>query len=220
MQITVVGHSHASFPPERATLRMRLGVDGTDKQAALEHTTALVQSFTNVVDQLKEMTPSPITWFAVAPIGTRSWRPWTGKGTTLPLRHSAECMVKLKFHDFGALSRFIDQWGGRSGVSIDGVEWTLTDARQKAEEDDVLAEAVVQAHARASTMARAAGEQGVRFLELADKGLLDDNADFRGSQVWTTAAMQASSADETEGVTVAPEDVELNATVHARFITD
>ena len=27
MQITVLGHAHASFSPERATLRMRLGVD-------------------------------------------------------------------------------------------------------------------------------------------------------------------------------------------------
>ena len=219
MQISVVGHSHASFPPERATLHMRLGVEGTDKQAALDHTTSLVQSFTNVVDQMRALTPSPITWFAVAPIGTRSWRPWTGKGTILPLQHSAECVVKLKFHDFAALTRFIDQWGGRSGVSMDAVEWTLTDAHQKAEEDKVLAAAVVQAHARATTMAQAAGERGVQFLELADKGLLDDTADFRESRVWATSAMQADSTGETEGVTVAPENVELSARIHARFTT-
>ncbi len=218
MQISVVGHSHAAFPPERATLHMRLGVEGTDKQAALDHTTSLVQSFTNVVDQLRAMTPSPITWFAVAPIGTRSWRPWNNKGTTLPLRHSAHCAVKLKFHDFGALSRFIDQWGGRTGISIDGVEWTLTEARQKAEEDNVLAEAVVQAHARATTMARAAGESGVRFLELADSGLLDGKRDDFG-QVAHAVSLRGGAHDEAESVTVVPEDVELDVTIHARFTT-
>ncbi len=219
MQISVVGHSHASLPPERATLQMRLGVEGTDKQAALEHTSSLVKSFTNVVDQLRALTPSPITWFAVAPIGTRSWRPWTDNGTTLPLRHAAECVVKLKFHDFGALSRFIDQWGGRSGVTIDGVEWTLTEARQKAEEDNVLSQAVVQAHARATTMARAAGERGVKFLELADRGLLDDTAGTYDHGVHAMS-MRSGISDESEAVTVAPEDVELDVTIHARFTTD
>ncbi len=220
MQISVAGHAHGSFPPERATLQMRLGVEGTDKEAALEHTTFLVQGFTTVVDQLKDMAPSPITWFSVAPIGTRSWRPWTDKGTQLPVRHAAESVVKLKFHDFSALSRFIDQWGGRSGVSIDGIEWTLTDAHRAAEEDNVLSQAVVTAHARATTMARAAGEKGVRFLELADIGLLDGNVESRGHEEAYGALAMSASAQEGEGVTVAPENVELDVTVHARFTTD
>ncbi len=198
---------------------MRLGVEGTDKQAALEHTTSLVQSFTNVVHQLRATTPSPITWSAVAPIGTRSWRPWNNKGATLPFQHSAECAVKLKFRDFGELARFIDQWGGRGGVRIEGVEWTLTEARQKAEEDNVLAEAVVQAHARATTIAQAAGARDVKFLELADAGLLSENADYIGP-VAHAMSLRSAAAPEGEGVTIAPEDVELDVTIHARFTTD
>ncbi|MDO5736225.1 MAG: SIMPL domain-containing protein [Propionibacteriaceae bacterium] len=219
MQIAVVGHAHASFPPERATLRMRLGVEGSDKQAALEHTTFLVQGFSTVVDQLKDMAPSPITWAAVAPIGTRSWRPWSQDGAVLPTRHSAYCVVQLKFHDFHALARFIDQWGGRSGVTVEAVEWTLTEQRREAEETNVLARAVVQAHARATTMARAAGEQGVRFLELADRGLLNDRPYSEDSMAYGTA-MRSVAMDDSEGITIAPEDVELDVTVHARFSTD
>lgn len=218
MQITVVGHAHASLPPERATLLMRLGVEGSDKQAALEHTTSLVQSFTTVVEQLKNMSPCPTTWSTVAPIGTRSWRPWAQDGTVLPIRHSAECTVQLKFHDFQALSRFIDQWGGRSGVTVDGVEWSLTETRRRAEEDNVLAEAVVQAHSRASTMARAAGEESVRFLEIADEGLLEGHAE--APHVAYGAAMRSMSSPDSEGITIVPEDVTLQVTVHARFSTD
>ena len=220
MQITVVGHAHASFPPERATLRMRLGVEGSDKQAALEHTTFLVQGFATVVDQLKDMDPSPTTWSSVAPIGTRSWRPWSQDGTVLPTRHSADCAVQLKFRDFHALARFIDQWGGRSGVSVDGVEWSLTQDRQRMEEDNVLAEAVVQAHTRATTMAHAAGEQSVRFLELADEGLLAENLDSSASPRMMGAALRMGSAPDSDGITIEPEDVELDVTVHARFSTD
>ncbi len=219
MQITVVGHAHASFPPERATLRMRLGVEGSDKQAALEHTTFLVQGFTTVVDQLNDMDPSPSTWSSVAPIGTRSWRPWSQDGTVLPTRHAAESLVQLKFQDFQALARFIDQWGGRSGVTVDGVEWSLTQDRRRAEEDNVLAAAVVQAYERATTIARAAGEGSVRFLEIADEGLLAESPGSSPSAM-TGAAMRMSSAPDTEGITIAPEDVELDVTVHARFSTD
>ncbi len=102
MQISVVGHSHAAFPPERATLHLRLGVEGTDKQAALDHTTSLVQSFTKVVDQ----------------------------------------------------------------------------------------------------------------------GLLGDDSTSPASRTFATAAMQADSSGEGESVAVIPEDVELDASIHARFITD
>lgn len=219
MQITVAARSHASIPPERATLHMRLGVEGTDKQAALEHTTSLVQSFANVVEQLKALTPSPVTWSAIAPIGTRSWRPWAGDGTTMPMRHAADSAVKLKFHDFGALSHFIDQWGGRTGVNVDAVKWTLTEGRQQQEEDNVLARAVVLAHARATTMATAAGDGAVRFLELADQGLLAEG-DAAGPRAETMALRSASSGHGDEGVTILPEDVEIDVVIHARFTTD
>lgn len=219
MQITVVGHAHGAFRPERATLRMRLGVEGTDKQAVLEHTRLLVQGFTTVVDQLKGMSPCPTTWSSVAPIGTRSWRPWSKDGTVLPTRHAAHSLVQLKFWDFQALARFIDQWGGRSGVAIDGVDWTLTEERRRSEEEKVLAQAVVQAQARATTMARAAGETGVRFLELADKGLLAAGSDSP-EPILYGSAMRSASAPDSDDVTIAPEDIELDATVHARFSTD
>lgn len=219
MQITVVGHAHASLRPERATLSMRLGLEGTDKQAVLRDTTTLVKGFTAVIEQLKAMNPSPTTWSSVAAIGTRSWRPWTDKNVTPPMRHSAECLVKMKFHDFEALSRFIDQWGGRSGVTISGVEWSLTEGHRRLEEEKVLAEAVRQAHARATTMARAAGQQAVIFLELADRGLLNDSPGPGGPMAYA-ASMRGGGPNESEGITIAPEDVELDATVHARFSTD
>ena len=219
MQITVAGHAHASHPPERATLRMRLGFEGSDKQAALEYTTSLVQQFSTVVEQLRSMTPSPVTWSAVAPIGTRSWRPWSTDGKVLPMRHAAECDVQLKFSDFRGLARFIDQWAGRDGVTVHGVEWTLTEGRRKAEESNVLTEAVAQALARADIIARAAGEQTVRFLEIADEGLLADQRGAASGHMYG-AAMRSSAAPDSEGITIAPEDVELDVTVHARFSTD
>ncbi|MGV8846534.1 SIMPL domain-containing protein [Tessaracoccus sp.] len=218
MQITAVGHAHASFPPERATLHMRLGAEGSEKHAVLEHTTILVQGFSAAVAQMKALTPSPTTWSAVAPIGTRSWRPWS-EGGSLPLRHAADCLVQLMFRDFQALARFMDQWGGRDGVTIDSVGWSLTEPRREVEDERVLTQAVLQARARATTMARAAGEQGVRFLELADRGLLHDNPPEDGFPIHA-ASFRAGAAGGNEGITIAPEDVHLNVTVHARFTTD
>lgn len=78
----------------------------------------------------------------------------------------------------------------------------------------------VRAHARATTMARAAGERGVKFLELADKGLLGEDVSFHESQARATSAMRADSSGEAESVNVVPEDVEVTATIHARFMAD
>ena len=133
------------------------------------------------------------------------------------MRHSAACRAKVKFRDFRALSQFIDAWGSRDGVTVEWVEWTLTEERQR-READVLARAVENAKSRAQTMATAAGAGEVRFLELSDPGLLGTTP---VSESFAQArAMKAYDASGGEGVDLQPEDVELNAQVQARFTTD
>ena len=216
MDLTVVGTARASLPPERATLHLTLGHEGGDKAEVLRATTALVQSFGAYVDQLRSAQPSPTTWSAILPIRTRSWRPWSDKGQVLPLRHAASSDVQVKYRDFRALASSVDAWGGLAGVTVNRVEWALTEATRTTQEAEVLRRAVADARARALTMARAAGFDEVRWVELADPGLLRDGGRAEAA-VAAPASYRSAKAESGDGADVVPEDIAWQVEVHARF---
>jgi uncharacterized protein YggE len=218
MDITVVGTARASLAPERGTLHLTLGHEGGDKAQVLEATTGLVQSFSAYVDELKSAQPSPTTWSAILPVRTRSWRPWSDKGQVLPLRHAASAEVRLKYRDFSALAATVDAWGALAGVTVNHVEWALTEATRATQEAEVLRRAVADAQSRAQAMATAAGQGEVRWVELADPGLLQGGArPAAGVESYTAASMRAGKADAGGGTDVAPEDIAWQVQVHARF---
>jgi uncharacterized protein YggE len=217
MELTVVGTARASLAPERATLHLTLGHEGGDKAEVLRATTALVQSFAAYVDELRSADPSPTTWSVIQPIRTRSWRPWSDKGQVLPLRHAASSGVQVKYRDFRALAASVDAWGALAGVSVDRVEWALTEATRTAQEAEVLRRAVADARTRALTMARAAGYDDVRWVELADPGLLQSGGRDVGGGPVAAASYRAAKAESGGGAEVAPEDIAWQVEVHARF---
>lgn len=219
MQITVQGHASAAFPPERATVHITIGFEGAEKGQVVRESTALANDFAEHVDELRQQDDSPVTWAALSALGTRSWRPHSTSGEVMPMRHGASAQAKVKFRDFTALSAFIDQWGGRDGISVNHVQWTLTETRRVREEAAVLARAVDEARQRAQAMATAAGAGAVRFIEIADPGLLSVGREFAGQQAYAMKARGGMHSPD-EGVNVSPEDVELDATIQARFTTD
>ncbi len=172
MEITVIGTGRAALAPERATIHLTAGFEGADKAQVVRRTTDLVNALSAELTRLREHESRPTTWSAVLPIGTRSWRPWSDKGTVLPMRYAASSRVQVKFRDFRALSGFADAWGGLEGVTLGHVEWTLTEATRKETDERVRAEAVVDARERAQVYATAAGGGVVRCVQIADPGLL------------------------------------------------
>jgi len=220
MDLTVVGTARASLPPERGTLHLTLGHEGDDKAQVLQATTALVQSFSAYVEELRSAQPSPTTWSAILPVRTRSWRPWSDHGEVLPPRHGASADVRLTYHDFAALAGTVDAWGGLDGVTVHHVEWALTEATQATQEAEVLRRAVADAHSRAQAMATAAGQGEVRWVELADPGLLGGGTRLTGLETFHHTSLRRGEEDTGEGADVSPEDIEWQVQVHARFSTD
>ncbi len=220
MEITVAGTGSASLRPERATIHLMAGFEGPEPQAPLVRTTGLVERFSAEVARLKAAVPSPTTWSAVLPIRTRSWRPYSDKGNLTPLVYAAAAQLQVKFRDVSALTRFVEEWAGLEGVTVVRVDWTLTEGTRQEQERRVLARAVEQARDRARVIATAAGAGEVRIVEVADPGLLggDRSGTLAPSAV---AGRAAASAASTAGgaVELSPEDVELSAVVHARFVT-
>ena len=222
MDITVVGTGLASLAPERATITLSAAHEGADKAQVLARTSELVQALTTEIARLRDHESKPTTWSAVLPIGTRSWRPWSEKGEVLPLRHAASSTIRIKFRDFRALSGFADAWGGVEGITLGGVEWTLTEEVQKKTEREVLAQAVEQARDRAQVLATAGGGGRVRCIELADPGLLSDRAstEMAPKAMAMRSGAYAGDSGGSGGIEIAPQDVEVEAQINARFVAD
>ncbi len=221
MEITVSGTGRSSLRPERATLHLTAGFESGDKAEAMSEATRVVNELSADLRRLKELDPSPTTWSAVLPIGTRSWRPWSDQGAILPMRHAASARIMVKFRDFPTRAGFADHWGGRPGVTLGHIEWTLTETRQKETERSVLAQAVEVARERAQVLATAAGAGEVRCLEVSDPGMLGHRTE--GEPMMLAASRSAYAKDAGgggEGIEIAPEDVDIEATVHARFTAD
>jgi len=85
----------------------------------------------------------------------------------------------------------------------------------------VLAQAVEVARERAQVLATAAGAGEVRCLEVSDPGMLGHRTE--GEPMMLAASRSAYAKDAGgggEGIEIAPEDVDIEATVHARFTAD
>lgn len=226
MDITVVGHARASVKPERATLHLGAGFESGDKGDALTRTTTLVGKLQAQIAALEGAGVSPITWHAVLPVQTRSYRPYSDKGAVLPQRHAAESRLRVKFRDFEALSQFAAQVGGSAGVTLQYVEWALTEASQGHLRAQVLTQAVEEAKTRATAIAKAAGAHGVVPLEIADPGLLSGvSGTGPTGQARSVSARQGLASfaggapQDQQGIDLAPEDVVIEAEVHARYTT-
>ncbi|GAB77992.1 hypothetical protein SAMN05421595_0506 [Austwickia chelonae] len=222
MDITVVGHKRTSLPPERATLHLTVSFESGDRTESLNRATASVHEVSACIRDLEGSGVSPVTWHAVLPITTRSWRPYSDARALLPMRYAATAVVKVKFRDFQVLTRFAHQVGTIAGVTLHDVEWSLTEINRRQVTGWVLGQAVEEARERALVVARAAGADDVEAVEIADQGLLSGvnstaGEAFQGGEL-RDAALALTTGGE-NGIDIMPEDVSVEATVHARFTT-
>ena len=222
LEITVAGTGTVSLPPERATVYLTVGFESPNKQEVLDRTTATLHEVNRHIDHLRTMDQSPTTWSSVGAIRTRSWRSFQAQGVAPAQMFGASAEVEVKFKDQGALAYFVDTWAGQPGVTVNYVRWTLTEAVRIAKEDEALTRAVAKATERAQVMARAAGFDGVRLVEIADPGMLSDRR--AGSEYGTpTSATVRGGApgggrSESRPVDISPADVDISTRVHARFV--
>lgn len=212
MIITVAGENEVRLSPERGTVRMSVTFEGDDRAEVADRTRSLGNEVLAHLKRREAADRSAVARVVVDAIRTSSWHPYNDKGEPLPLRHRALIPVEVEFSDFVALTDFAQHWGEREGVTIDGVEWALTDATRRAHTDAVLTAAVEDARSRAQVMAQAAGAGDVEFVDLADPGMLG-----LPERPIPAAAMMRSAKMDAGGVELAPADIVIRAEVHARF---
>jgi len=102
-----------------------------------------------------------------------------------------------------AVAEIVDHLAAHELVAIDGLEWTLTDARLEIERHRALARAVAAARAKAEA--------------LADPGMLDGSGGGVAPMPRLERAMAMSAQHDGTGFSLRPEPIIIELAVDARF---
>lgn len=216
VEITVQGTFTAYQPPQRATVRLRVGFEGPKKATVFTGVSTAADAVSSSLVALLNPSAGPVTWWSSDQLRTWADRPWNSEGKQLPLVFHARAGFQAKFADFGALSEWLGRVVDAAGVSIEGIDWTLTEASTKELTAQVRSAAVQAAKTKAAAYAEALGLSEPRALAIADAGML-------GEGLHPSSVQQAGYVRAPKGGGVGadlafePQDVEVSATVDARF---
>lgn len=217
-EITVRGSFSAFQPPERGTVRASIAYEGAEMGTVYNRVAGDLAAVKASVTRLQGLDPVPVTWWSAGQLRAWSQRPWHKDGKQLPVVHHARVDVEVKFGDFAALSQWVGEHVSRTaGFRVSQVIWALTAARRDALFADARTRAVHDAAARAQQYADALELGAVRPVAIADAGMLAAQLhpeSGHGGTFLRAAASPAGGGD----VELIPEDIEVTATVDARFL--
>lgn len=216
--ITVQGQHSAWYPAERATVLVSIGFDGPDRGPVFEAATASLAAVRATVEALHDASAGPITWWSADSLRVWSQRPWNQDGTQLDPVHHAALDLTAKFTDFEALSQWIESVVAIPGTNVASIEWSLTESRQTSVLAEVRSRAVKDAVSKASVYAQSIGLGAVTATAIADPGMLGDAGSTAAPQF--DRMMMKSGMGSADGASLAlkPEQIEVSASVDARFI--
>jgi hypothetical protein len=213
--ITVEGSFDFHHPAERGTVRLAAGFQGSGKEDVVARTTQLQSFLSAQVQAMTDGTSGPVTWWSADRVRVWSERPWNQDGKQLPLVHHCTVGLQVKFSDLGRLAGWVEEIAGYDGVSIAGIDWTLTEAKKSSLVFEVRDRAIKNAVEKASSYARSLGLSNVRPVAVADPGMLGDQSSPSSSPV--QAYSRAASTQPEPQLNLKPEDITVSWRVHARF---
>jgi uncharacterized protein YggE len=216
--ITVAGVAEIEQAAELGTVRLTVGTDGPDREGVVDEAADIHAAITTEIRTLEQEDGSPVTAWASNGIVVSSSRPWNQDGRQLPLVHSANADISVTFDDAARLSAWLGPISLRDSVTVNAVEWSLTDATTEAVTADVRVKAIKSAVRAAATYAAALALSGLTPVAVADPGLLDPTAPQPGfaATPMSSSLRMKSAAPTTD---FAPQPITIAATVHVRFET-
>ncbi len=218
-EITVRGSFTAFHRPERGTVHATIGYEASEMQSAYDRLANDLEAVKESVERLKNGTDAAVTWWSAAQLRTWSARPWNKDGVQLPLVHHAAVKVEVKFRDFAALSRWVGEHVERTeGLSISRVQWGLTAKRREKLFGEARTRAVHDAVTRAQQYATALGLGKVGPIAIADAGMLGASLHPEGGHTAAYLRGGVGASGDGPDVELVPEDIEVAATVDARFV--
>ncbi|WP_052238745.1 SIMPL domain-containing protein [Mycolicibacterium setense] len=217
-EIIVRGSFSAFQPPERATVHATLGYEGPAIEPVYERVVGDLDAVKSSITPLHKPDSGPVTWWSTGRVRTWANRPWNKEGKQLPLVHHASVDIQVKFSDFTALSRWV---GARitdtGGFSLSRIEWALTAKHRDELVSQVHTAAVQDAVTRAQRYSDALGLGPVRPVTIADAGMLGRSPVGPSGPGMLRAMAAPAGRGEGPQLEFAPADIEVSASVDAKF---
>ncbi len=217
--ITVQGSFDSFHPAERATVNVRVGFEGPDKTAVHTSTARASAEVADGVSTMYAPDQGPVTWWSSEQLRTWSERPWNKDGKQLPLVHHAVVSFQVKFSDFERLGSWVSDIGAAPGVTIDSIDWALTEARRVELIQLARERAVADAREKAQAYAASLGVGAVRPVAVADPGMLGNQIIAQNAAPTQFARAAAFSGGGRVDISFVPEHIKVSAVVDAIFTT-
>jgi uncharacterized protein YggE len=218
--ITVHGSHTAWHRAERATIALSVSTEGPDRSVVFERAARSAQVVRERIEGRVDRRAGPVVSWSSDRVQVWSEKPWSADGSQLDLVFHALVGFEVRFGDFGDLERFIDEVAAVDGVAVAEVGWSLTDESRIAALEEARTRAVQDAVLKAGVYARSVGLTAVRAVAVADAGMLGGAAGTAGTGDHGGLAsprMPVMSKSAAPALSLRPADIEVSATVDARF---
>ncbi|HEY5222921.1 MAG TPA: SIMPL domain-containing protein [Microbacteriaceae bacterium] len=216
--ITVHGEHELHHPAERGTAHVVVGIEGPEREDVLIAVTQLHGELTREIETMAVEEPPPITWWSADQWRVWGDRPWNQEGKKLPIDYHGAAEFAIKFSDLARLGVWLGEAALRDGVTVNGIEWTLTEETRQMLTNEARSRAVDAAVAKATVLATRVGLTTIRPLALSDPGMLGDGS--RESSTDSTSMLMSartSVGGASSPLDLKPEEITIEVAVHARF---
>lgn len=216
--ITVQGTARAEYAPERSILTFTIAADGPDRADAVDRATAALDRISAVMTERYDAQAGSITAWSADRVSVTAQRPWTNDGTPAAIVHRAAVTGRATVTGLDTLPELVEALAAEDLVTIDGLEWSLTEGRRTSALTEVRSRAVKDAVTKATVYAQSIGLGSVSAIALADPGMLGDPGAIVGPQPrLEKVAMMAMDA-RSGGFSLRPEPIVVESAVDARFV--
>ena len=169
-----------------------------------------------------EVTPdAPVTYWKNSTLSTSSHRPTDDKGRKLDRLFYARTSFEIKVRNFERLGSLATTLSTMPLVSINRVEWRLTDATKASLASESRREAVKDAVIKAGDYAAVLGRGKPEAVEVSDgTGNYGSYAQGFHSRLAMHGGGHGHGQQEGELLDLEPESVQLNTTVTVKFLAE
>lgn len=213
--VTVQGAFSAHYEPELATVHLDVVCDGSDRAVVFSAATTSADAVRTSLLPLHDAHSGPVTHWSSGSVSVWSERPWNSEGVQLPLVFHATVGFSVRFSDFAALALWIEQAAALEGVTVGGINWSLTPARETTVTAEVRSRAVKDAVGKATIFAQSIGLGTLVPIALADPGMLGETGTASAPPSFRAFKTMASDSG---ALSLKPEEIEISAFVDARFL--
>ncbi|MGR0318129.1 SIMPL domain-containing protein [Agromyces sp. ZXT2-3] len=213
--IAVTGRAEERVEPELGAVSLAVASNGADRDRVLA---TVGGAHERLLGEIRELDAAgALESWSAGQLRVWSHRPWNAEGRQLPLVHEASADLEVVFRDLDALGGWVGPISSASDVTVQGVDWRLTDATRSRVQEAAQRAAVADAVRKAAVYAEALGLGTPAPVELADHGMLQAQPIPRAHKAVAMRAMAMDASGGAPAPEFAPAKLVVEASVDARF---